>query len=123
MILYMSFTALISNLQKEFNSAYPFLKLEFYKTIESGFSRKHIKDSVSLRAAGLKLPGVFEISDIMSVGTLENSLRIKFGLQVQVSRKSGPIWLETTKTDSWTLKQQNDHGRELSEPAKAQVMS
>jgi hypothetical protein len=36
---------------------------------------------------------------------------------VQVSRKSGTLWLETTMTDSWTLGQQNEHGRELSTPA------
>jgi len=49
---------------------------------------------------------------------LEKSFYDRFDMLVQVSRKSGSIWLETTMTDNWTLKQQNDHGRELSEPVK-----
>ncbi|MEI9910895.1 MAG: hypothetical protein WDO71_15215 [Bacteroidota bacterium] len=53
----------------------------------------------------------------MTVGQLEDIFQKQFGLQVQVSRRSGTLWLETTMTDNWTLKQQNDHGRELSEPA------
>ena len=38
-----------------------------------------------------------------------------YGLGVQVFRKSGNVWLETTVTDSWTLKEQNDQGESLSE--------
>ena len=54
----------------------------------------------------------------MTVGQLEKAFRERFGLNMQVSRKSGPVWLETTVTDKWTLRQQNEHGRELSVPVK-----
>jgi hypothetical protein len=37
-----------------------------------------------------------------------------FGVPVQILRKSGKIWLETTMTDHWTLLQQNQHGEEIS---------
>jgi len=57
--------------------------------------------------------GYLDIKDAMSVLELENALIDEFGLSAQVYRKSGNIWLETTMTDNWTLKQQNDHGREL----------
>ena len=42
----------------------------------------------------------------MSVYELERSFKNLFGLNVQVSRKAGMIWLETTKTDKWSLQKQ-----------------
>jgi hypothetical protein len=33
---------------------------------------------------------------------------------VQVFRKSGNVWLETSATDAWSLKQQNQEGMDLS---------
>jgi hypothetical protein len=110
-------------MQEEFNKAYPFLKIEFYKMMEPGFSRKLLVPSISIQAAGLKREGILDITDTMTVGQLENAFREMFGLNVQVSRKSGTIWLETTKSDSWTLKQQNDHGRELSQPEDSEKIN
>jgi len=43
------------------------------------------------------------------------ALMDRFGLAAQVFRKSGRVWLETIRTDNWTLNDQNKHGRELSE--------
>jgi len=117
MKLYISQNRAISEVQQDFNKAYPFLKIEFYKNSEPGFARRHLTNSMMIRAAGLTRSGELDINDTMTVGYLENILREKFGLHVQVSRRSGTLWLETTMTDNWTLKQQNDHGRELSEPA------
>jgi hypothetical protein len=108
--------------QEEFNKAYPFLRIEFYRNTEPGFARRHLKNSMLLTAAGLKKNGELEINDSMKVGELENNFLEQFGLNVQVSRRSGTLWLETTMTDNWTLKQQNDHGRELSEPVKTNTL-
>jgi hypothetical protein len=41
-----------------------------------------------------------------------------YGLSVQVFRKSGNVWLETSATDNWTLRQQNNEGAELSTQMK-----
>jgi len=116
MLLHISQSQTLKDTQDEFNSAYPYLRIEFYRTIEPGFARRHLKSMMPMTAAGLKQNGDLEISDLMTVGQLENAFREKFGLNVQVSRRSGTLWLETTMTNNWTLKQQNDHGRELSEP-------
>lgn len=116
MVLHILQSRTLKEAQDEFNSAYPFLRIEFYRNTEPGFARIHLKNSMMLTAAGLKRNGDIEINDLMTVGELENIFKEKFGLQVQVSRRSGTLWLETTMTDNWTLKQQNDHGRELSEP-------
>lgn len=105
----------MSETQQEFNNAYPFLRIEFYRNTEPGFARRHLQGSMPMAAAGLKKDGELEINDAMTVGQLENILLEEFGLHAQISRHSGILWLETTMTDNWTLKQQNDHGRELSE--------
>jgi len=119
MTLHISEDRKISDLQEDFNDQYPFLKLEFYKNnaASAGFrQRNHLQNSATLKAAGLIKNGNFEFNDSMTVGELENIFVNDFGLSVQASRKSGILWLETTMTDNWTLKQQNDHGKELSEP-------
>ncbi|MFI5131557.1 MAG: hypothetical protein ACHQFX_16260 [Chitinophagales bacterium] len=116
MVLHISQHKTLGEIQKEFNKAYPFLKIEFYRNTEPGFARRHLNNSMSLTAAGLRKNGELELADLKTVGELENQFVENFGLTVQVSRRSGNLWLETTMTDNWTLKQQNDHGRELSEP-------
>jgi len=119
MVLQISQSRTLKEIQDEFNNEYPYLRIEFYRNTEPGFARRHLKNSMPLTVAGLKQNGELEINDQLKVGQLENAFREKFGLLVQVSRRSGTLWLETTMTDNWTLKQQNDHGRELSEPAKS----
>lgn len=108
----------ISDIQLDFNRQYPYLKIEFYIGNVSSTvitRREHLQSSLMIKKAGLTKNGTIEISDFMKVGELEKIFRAEFGLSAQVSRKSGTLWLETTMTDNWTLKQQNDHGKELSE--------
>jgi hypothetical protein len=110
---------LIGEIQKDFSSMYPFLKIEFFrngkirrdrypidKIIPSG---KRLKEAWQWK----KDQGKLEVSDKMSVTDFENAFMDEFGLSAQVFRRSGNLWLETTITDYWTLKQQNDHGKEL----------
>ena len=110
----------IAEVQDNFSELYPFLKLDFYKKsngrLGSVVKQKLVK-TVLLNNAGNGREGVMEIADSMTVGQLEKSFYDRFGMVVQVSRKSGTLGLETTMTDSWTLGQQNEHGRELSTPA------
>ena len=54
------------------------------------------------------------ITPRMKVSQLENIFIEQYGLSVQVFRKSGRVWLETTMTDDWTLAEQNRQGEELS---------
>lgn len=119
MLLNITQNKVISDVQKDFNRAYPFLKIDFYKLSDpqrGTATRTHINNTLSIKNAGLISQGDLEISDALTVGQLEKTFRDQFGLYVQVSRKSGNLWLETTISDNWTLKQQNDHGKELSEP-------
>jgi hypothetical protein len=110
----------LENIQRDFNKAFPYLKIEFFsqphekgkpnsakhlvspKRIIGDFSKREFEEVVNLR-------------ENMTVYELEKLFEDRFGLHVQVFRKSGRIWLETTATDDWTLGSQNEQGRELSE--------
>lgn len=109
----------ISTAQNIFSSAFPFLKLEFFKhphKAYGGNSRNDLLKQVKNRENVLKnrkeLP--LTITEDMSVEAVEKLFMEHFGLSTQVFRKSGKIWLETTLTDDWTLKKQNDEGLDLS---------
>lgn len=106
----------IHEVQQAFSREYPFLKLEFYKATNGTVQpiKKHLPHSTLLQAAGLKKGGEIDIYKEMTVEELEKCFRLLFGLNVQVSRKAGVIWLETTMTDGWSLQKQNEHGRQIS---------
>lgn len=109
----------IQEIQHEFNAAYPYLKLEFFRLPrrrEINTSAANLLDrSLTIKDARRRqYDGELEVMDSMKVNELERQLNEQYGLNAQVFRKSGRVWLETTMTDSWTLKTQNDHGREIS---------
>lgn len=119
MHLYITPGRLISDIQNEFNQSFPFLKLEFFtnKSLSRpGFPAKQLIPStkpVDENQPGFR-EGCIDIEDDMKVNELERTFREKCNLAVQVLRKSGNLWLETSMTDNWSLGQQNNHGRELS---------
>ncbi|MEI8136014.1 MAG: hypothetical protein WCH21_01685 [Bacteroidota bacterium] len=61
--------------------------------------------------------GSITITPNMTVTDLEQNFADVYGLGVQVFRKSGRAWLETTVTDGWTLEEQNKQGAALSKVA------
>lgn len=109
----------IGDIQKDFNSMFPFLKIEFFNNrsvAATKFSAKQIIPSNKTIGDTQRAiaDGTLEIDENMKVQDLEKQFHDQFSLAVQVFRKSGPVWLETTMTDNWTLSQQNKHGSELS---------
>ena len=110
---------LISDIQQDFGAVYPFLKIEFFRNGKIRRDRypvnKLIPATQPVKTAWhyKQEKGQLTLSDAMTVTDFENALMDQFGLSAQVFRRSGNIWLETTITDYWTLKQQNDHGREI----------
>ena len=109
----------IQEVQHDFTSQYPFLKLEFYRIgLRKPGTREHLPDSFTLKTAGLKLPGFIDISNNVTVGEVEKIFNEDFGLIAQVSRYSGGVWLETTMTDKWSLHKQNEYGKEIIKKTK-----
>ena len=112
---------LISDLQKEFNNAFPFLKIEFFQSRNQqipAFTFQQIlpRNIRIVEGQTAITDGDIEITSDMKVKDLEKIFKDQFSLLAQVFRRSGNLWLETTMTDDWTLEQQNEHGREISTP-------
>ena len=110
---------LISEVQEDFNSTFPFLKLEFFKNKPAGTTDTEIPKIIPhhRRIADFQPDageGIIEINEKMKVRELETMLKDKYRLNAQVFRRSGNLWLQTTMTDGWTLENQNEHGMEIS---------
>lgn len=111
----------LSEIKEEFNAGYPFLKLEFFKV-------PHIDQEPTAKKAMIRADhSVSEISELekegeivlsgdMTVNELESLFRDEYGINVQVFRRSGNVWLETSSTDEMTLDEQNELGREKATP-------
>jgi len=106
------------DLKKKFHQVYPFLKLEFFKASheegEASSKSDLIKENVLLKEIRTKHnEGDFIITPDNSVNDVEQGFEELFGIHAQVFRKSKSLWLETTVTDSWTLREQNATGKEM----------
>lgn len=109
----------IHAIQKEFTKKFPYLKIEFFAkphTVGGGSPKKIMKSGAQTlgECRTIHDTGTITIESQMTVADLEQSFRDVYGLSVQVFRKSGKAWLETTVTDSWTLEEQNRQGESLS---------
>lgn len=119
MMLRITPTRLISEVQTEFSHTFPFLKLEFFQNKRRlQNTRQEIKMSPASRIGDCQSfisEGEIEITKKMKSRELEQKLKEQFGIIAQVFRRSGNLWLQTTMTDNWTLEKQNEHGMELSQ--------
>jgi hypothetical protein len=124
MQLHISKTNSVKELQDQFSNLFPFLNINFYSNgkttdLQSGrraslFTRETVIKDINPRLND----GELAIIESMNVADLEKGFYEKFGLSIQVLRRSGNLWLDTCRTNSWTLKEQNDHGREISPDQK-----
>jgi hypothetical protein len=111
---------LIKLIQEEFNSKWPFLKIDYVRKgggtsvlsqADSGVAEGEVD---RLRAEARRLLWQeFALSDDTLVSELEILLQYEFGLSLQVLRKSGNLWMETSMTRHWTIRQQNQQGAEI----------
>jgi hypothetical protein len=106
-------------IQEEFNIVFPYLKLEFFSKpnkAEGTSAKKFIKNNSKTLGdcRTLHNKGNITLTRNMTVTDLEQGFRDVYGLGVEVFRKSGKAWLETTVTESWTLEEQNQQGEALS---------
>ena len=106
-------------IQEEFNTVFPYLKLEFFSTSHK-LGAKSEQQCMKYNSQTLgecrtvHNEGEITITPNLTVADLEQRFSNIYGLGVQVFRKSGKIWLETTVTDGWTLEEQNRQGEALS---------
>ena len=105
-------------IQEDFSKMFPFLKIEFFESPQdpTGTSTrsKMISSDKRLKEGlkGINAKSLFLFGDT-TVKELEDRFKTDFGLNVQVFRKSGNLWIETSLTDSWTLDRQNQEALDL----------
>lgn len=101
----------IEEIQQKFTSAFPHLKLGFFKDLNKDqvltanelIKNERIKISeLTSKAASGKL--LFDSN--RSIIDFEKSVLEQYGLQVQIFRKSGNAWLITLNTDNKTFGEQ-----------------
>jgi hypothetical protein len=107
----------VGEVQKEFRSVFPFLKIEFFK--KNGTDSKSRAHTIPektrigiIRSIGN--PGHINIDPDRTVEEIESDFFKQMGLVVQIFRKSGNVWIATTLTDQWSLDRQNHAGELMS---------
>ncbi len=108
-----------SAIQNEFNTTFPFLKIDFFvqhPSIHSKTTKVFIKNSDEcIGHYGQRLQNEYiEIWPHTTVKELVLLFNKVYSLSVQILRCSGTVWLETTVTDMWSLEKQNKEGEALS---------
>ncbi|GAB4490983.1 MAG: hypothetical protein OHK0019_10540 [Saprospiraceae bacterium] len=107
----------IAQLQEEFSAAYPYIKLVFFTKLHKAYKGSPAKFLVSDRNVTLGSlskkthSGVLYLEPEMPTWQVERLFEEEFGLHVQIFRKSGNTWLETSVTDDLTLEEQNMKGK------------
>ena len=107
-----------AQIKEKFSKTYPFLKLEFYKKAHAVGQASPKSDLIEeeLPINEIRKPnseGDFVFTPENTVNDVEQGFEKNYGIHVQVLRKSRGLWLETTATDDWTLKEQNETGKEM----------
>ena len=92
----------IKDIQKEFNELYPFLKIE---TLGKGQPLKVVPDEkISDNCLYIN------VNAERTVAELEGDFSNYYNLLIQVFRRAGSLWIETSLTHDWSLEQQNREG-------------
>ncbi len=113
----------IAEIKAQFEKAFPLLKIEFFKhSHQAGEGSPwgdRIDDDIMLGSLGVGA-GVkkLTVNREMKIAYVEKEFRDKYGLNVQVFRKSGNIWLEIITTDQRTLAEESEWAMEMSRPVE-----
>lgn len=104
-----------NQIKEEFKALYSNLKIDFFlsphEPQKGNPNNQKIEENLHLSSLRKnQIEGVFMISPEMSVNSLETAFEQNYGLHIQVYRRSGNTWLQTTSTDEWSLSKQNSIG-------------
>ena len=103
------------DIQAAFQEKFPFLKIEFYAHGHQPGEGSPVKEILNheltiAEVRSVRKDGDLHIDEQMEVRALEKKFFEDYGLNVQVFRRSGNLWMQTSATDSWTLEKQNRKG-------------
>jgi len=109
----------IKEIQEEFQKRFPYLKIEFFRHMQknggSPVKLQPIPDKMTIgMVRHTHTDGALNIAGSRSVEEIEKDFLDKFGLAVEVFRKSANMWIETSLTHHWSLLRQNHEGQQMS---------
>jgi len=119
----------IAALQQAFSECFPYLSLSFFTKSHDIYQSCPVKylitevNTLLERIEAHPHNGDLDIVTDMKVSDLEQQFEREFGLHVQVMRKEGHSWTQTTLTDHLSLREQNEMGAKTPEhhPSLAQT--
>lgn len=113
----------IAEVKEHFQKVYPMLKLEFFKHEHKADEGSPLSDKISdehkldeVRTSHTE--GSLEFDPQTIISDLESKFHDQLGLNVQVFRKSGELWLEIISTDNRSLREENEWAEEMARPAE-----
>ncbi|MCY7420396.1 MAG: hypothetical protein LH478_01450 [Chitinophagaceae bacterium] len=115
----------LKDIQKLFNTYYPFLKIEFweekrYPAEETKVRNDHYGMQVK-DVSNVKEPVAIDVSGERTIEEMVKDFKTNSGTNINVYRKSGNVWNVITLTESWTLESQNKAGQFISSEMKLTV--
>jgi hypothetical protein len=119
----------LAEIQTSFASHFPFLKLEFFTFKNSDkkvFSKANLVKDTSITLGMIRskhYDGKILFDGKMTADSLEKHFDKYFGMDVQVFRKAGSVWLRTIDTDNRTLNELNLSGKTNELPLPTEVAS
>lgn len=108
----------ISDVQGRFQSLFPLLQLRFYREAHGLRAESDIRDEIKDPNQLLRtlnpgfMGGEIALASETTVGQFETEFASRFGLHIQVYRKAGNDWIQTTSTDLWPLSRQQEAAEE-----------
>lgn len=121
MKILLQYNRTVEEIEHEFNSAYPFLKISFF-TKEEGAANQEVDPSAELiEVTGVLKEGDISINSTDTVKEVEQKFEKQYGLPVHIFRRQKDVWMDTGITDDLTLQEQNTWGREASKPLKIKM--
>jgi hypothetical protein len=111
-------SATVGEVQQAFNAAFPFLKIAFFTRAHKEHGSSNAKFMVTQsrellgNVPGFKAEGLVSIEPFMRTWEVERMVEEETGLHIQIFRKSGNLWLETSLSDHLTLAEQNEKALE-----------
>ena len=101
---------LLESIQNEFRTAYPNLKILFFKNPHAAYEGSLPSELLPAgtpidEIRNIHAAGWIDIGPQVTAKQLERQFLHQLGLNAQVFRRSGAAWLETTATDDRTLEE------------------
>jgi len=118
MIIKIDNGSLVGDIQRQFTARYPFLKIQFHKK-HSGYKHATKEEHASpgelfRNLCSTNKNGTVDINNKRSIADVENDFKKEYGVDAEILRQSGTLWIETSLTDDWSLEKQNKEGEQIS---------